>query len=595
MVVVAGGRTYLELESGKIALTRIFKISCVISLLLHTSLVNAGVEVIIDGVDKKLKDSLLVALSMERQKDNEKLTAASIQALYKRSPGEIASTLRAFGYYHPDINQTLQSEDNNWIATYNIETGPPVLLSKVSVRIAGDGEHDDVLLNAAATFPLQTGEQLDHGQYESGKKQIQNLAAQRGYFDAEWLVHRLHVDTEKNLADITLTIVPGTRYRYDTIVVPVTVIQPGLVEKMLSIRVGDYYDINELVNTQKKLQNTNYFSQVEVTPSQPNEASKSVSINIQLDEKKKNTYRVGLGFGTDTGPRLVGAWDSHYLNMRGHRLETDLRLSLVQSSLSTSYLIPYFRNRENELGISTAISREDTDTSTSNKFQSSLQHLSNRWGWNETFSLTYQFEDFAVAETRGASNLLIPGVSYWKSISDDPIYTRRGFRLSADLRGAARGFIADVSFLQLTLRGKHIFQVGDNGRFISRAEVGATVTSSFTKLPSSFRFFAGGDNSIRGFDIDALGPRNAEGDIVGGKYLAVGSIEYEHRFYKKWSLAVFSDFGNAFDKFSSDIEYSIGTGLRWRSPVGLIRVDVASGISASDYPLRLHIIVGPDL
>ncbi|MFT5134656.1 MAG: translocation and assembly module TamA [Gammaproteobacteria bacterium] len=561
----------------------------------YCNLACSAVEVIIEGVDKKLKDSLNSALSIERQKDNEKLTSASIQALYKRSSKEISSTLQSYGYYHSRIEQSLLLEEDKWVAKFSIEPGSPILVRKVAIVISSDDEDDEVLMKAVANYPLKAGDQLNHGDYETGKRHIQNLANQRGYFDAEWLIHRLAIDTELKTADINLTFDSGTRYRYDNIVIPETVILPILVEKMVSIKSGDYFDIDQLVLTQQQLENANYFTQVEVTPSQPNETSKLVSINIQLTEKKKNAYRAGLGFGTDTGPRLAAAWDSHFLNMFGHRLETDLRLSLVKSSLSTSYLIPYFRNRENELGITSAISREDTDTSLSNKFQSSLQHLSNRWGWNETLSLTYQFEDFEVADTQGTSHLLIPGVSYWKSVSDNPIYARQGFRLSADLRGSGKGFISDVSFLQLTLRGKRIFPFGEDGRFISRAELGATLTSSFTDLPSSLRFFAGGDNSIRGFDIEALGPRNSTNEIIGGKYLAVGSIEYEHRVYKKWSLAVFSDFGNAFDRFSDSFEYSVGTGIRWQSPVGLIRIDLASGISESDYPLRLHIIVGPDL
>ena len=583
------------MNTGKILLTQTIKIAWAILLILFANLACASVEVVIEGVDKNLEEVLLSGLSIQRQKDNEKLTAASIKALYKRSSEEIKSALRSHGYYKPNIRQSLKKQEEKWLSRFDIETGPPVLIRNVTILISGDGENHKVLLDAVDAFPLKAGKQLDHGEYEAGKKIIQNQALQFGYFDSTWLTHQLQVDTNAQVADIKLVFGSGVRYRFDTIILPSTVILPELLENLLTIRSDQHYDATELIRTQQQLQNTNYFEQVVISSGTLNESTKLVPVTIRLVEKKKNSYRVGFGFGTDTGPRLAAAWDSHYLNRRGHRMESDARVSLVQSSLSTSYLMPFFRGRENELGVTAAVSREDTDTSVSNKFETGVQHLASRWGWNETASLTYQFEDFKVADINSSSHLLIPGISYWKSISDNPVYTNKGYRLSADLRASVDGVVSDVSFLQLTLRGKFIFPLTENGRFISRAETGATLTSSFTRLPSSLRFFTGGDNSIRGFDIEALGPRNAQGDIVGGKYLAVGSIEYEHRIYEKWSMALFTDFGNAFDKFSTDLEYSVGTGIRWQSPVGAIRIDVASGISESDHPIRLHIIIGPDL
>ncbi len=556
---------------------------------------NPVIEVTIDGVDEQLKDSLLTGLSIDRQKSFEKLTSASIKALYKRSSDEITSTLRSFGYYRPVITQSLQQQEDKWLANFNVDVGPPMIIRQVNVLLTGAGKDDAVLQKAVAAFPLKTGDQVNHAAYETGKKIIQNLAQHTGYFDAYWKVHKLAVDIDLNVADITLHFDSGDRYRYSEIKIPETVVQRSLLEKLLTIKVGGYYDASELVQMQQKLHNTSYFEQVEIIPEEPQAENKTLAVNVKLVEKKKNAYRAGVGFGTDTGPRLAGAWDSHYLNRRGHRLETDLRLSPVLSSLSSSYLIPFVFDREAELGITAAVSREDTDTSISNKILTSVQHIQSRWGWNETLSLSYQFEDFEIANVKNSVNLLVPGVTYGKTVNDDPLYTRYGYRLNADFRGAAEGFISDVSFLQLTLRGKYIYSVFENSRFITRTELGATTTSSFTNLPSSFRFFAGGDNSIRGFDFEALGPKNAQGDVLGGKYLAVGSLEYEHQVYEKWSVALFSDFGNAFNDFSDPLVYSVGTGLRWQSPVGLIRVDLAAGISEDDLPFRLHIVIGPDL
>jgi translocation and assembly module TamA len=120
----------------------------------------------------------------------------------------------------------------------------------------------------------------------------------------------------------------------------------------------------------------------------------------------------------------------------------------------------------------------------------------------------------------------------------------------------------------------------------------------FHDLPPSIRFFAGGDRSVRGYDYQSLGPKNLEGQVIGGKHLVVGSLEYEHKipYLDKWSLATFYDVGNAFNNFAEPrLKHGAGLGLRWLSPVGLIRIDVATALSENNYPLRLHITIGPDL
>jgi translocation and assembly module TamA len=259
------------------------------------------------------------------------------------------------------------------------------------------------------------------------------------------------------------------------------------------------------------------------------------------------------------------------------------------------YSMPDTRINGAELGLSSSLAREETDTHTSDTFKFGAQKLQMRGGWNETVSITYQFESFDVAGVENTSNLLMPGITYWKSVGDTPIYTTNGYRLSLSLRGAVKGVLSGQSFLQALTAGKYIHTVGTNGRLIGRAELGATYVPEFNELPASIRFFAGGDNSIRGFDLQSLGPTNPEGSVIGGKYLSIGSIEYEHRLFDKWSAAVFADAGNAYDDFSDTFVYSAGMGMRWQTPVGLIRVDFAFGVSEDPVPFRLHINVGPDL
>ena len=155
--------------------------------------------------------------------------------------------------------------------------------------------------------------------------------------------------------------------------------------------------------------------------------------------------------------------------------------------------------------------------------------------------------------------------------------------------------MSDVSFLQAVVRGKYIRPLGADGRVLVRADLGTSLVSAFDQLPASVRFFTGGDTSVRGYELESIGPRNEEGDVIGGKNLAVGSIEYEHRIKDKWSVAAFVDAGDAFDTELPELRIGAGAGVRWQSPIGPVRVDLAHGFQEPGDLIRLHLIIGPDL
>jgi translocation and assembly module TamA len=259
------------------------------------------------------------------------------------------------------------------------------------------------------------------------------------------------------------------------------------------------------------------------------------------------------------------------------------------------YKMPFWSAKISEIGFNSEFKDKNTDSSRSRSFSLGSYFLTERWGWGEVGSLKLLNENFDVSQDDATSVLLIPGVAWSKTWADDTIYTRQGGKLSLSLSGATSALLSDTSFVQMVVRGKYIYSVTDNGRLITRGVLGATEVTDFKKLPSSLRFFAGGDSSLRGFDFESLGPIGDDGQVNGGRYLAVGSVEYEHMLFGKWGAAIFSDFGNAIDRWHDPFEYSVGVGLRWRSPIGLIRLDVAKGLSDPEDPFGIHFVIGPDL
>ncbi|MDX2424702.1 MAG: BamA/TamA family outer membrane protein, partial [Cycloclasticus sp.] len=367
------------------------------------------------------------------------------------------------------------------------------------------------------------------------------------------------------------------------------------LSKLIPFKAGEPYLAGKVLTLKNNLKNAAYFREVEVDVLTDQRQNNEVKLRVSLSEELQYKYNAGLGFGTDTGARISLGWENKYFNSSGHRLSAAARLSQTGNTVTADYQIPLLSGLISDIGFSSEFKTEDTDSTQSSSFAIGSYYKANRWGWGETGSIKVLSESFDVSDDSSTSVLLIPSIGWTRTWADDSIYTKQGGKLSLSLSGASEALLSDVSFAQVVLRGKYIYSFNHSGRLITRANLGATEVSDFEKLPSSLRFFAGGDNSIRGFDFQSLGPLGDDGNVEGGRYLTTASVEYEHMFTDKWGAAVFSDVGNAYNSFNDPFEHSVGLGLRWRSPIGLIRFDVAKALSDSDNGIGFHLVIGPDL
>jgi translocation and assembly module TamA len=138
-----------------------------------------------------------------------------------------------------------------------------------------------------------------------------------------------------------------------------------------------------------------------------------------------------------------------------------------------------------------------------------------------------------------------------------------------------------------------------DSRLLLRGEAGRTFTGELLNLPPSLRYFAGGDRSVRGYGWREIGPRirNSVGQpyAVGAANVVSASAEYERYFSGPWGAAVFVDTGSAFNGRQAALHTGVGIGLRWRSPVGPVRIDIARGLNQPESPFTLHLNIGADL
>src|SRR5688572_31991214 len=304
-----------------------------------------------------------------------------------------------------------------------------------------------------------------------------------------------------------------------------------------------------------------------------------------------------LYVSTDTGPGTKLGFERRWLNQRGHKLSSDLQYATRLEDYRVQYQIPKPGRPNRALNFGVGYRDEETETSTSRMARAAATEVTDRWkGFTRTLGLQYLNGDFEIAEQQHSTSLLYAEGLLTRKKTNDLYFPLSGYSLLYGLRLSAGSLLSDTSFAQARAAGKWLTQVGEDGRVILRAGLGAMVVDDFDALPPELRFFAGGDRSIRGFDYQQLGDTNAEGEVIGGEYLAVASAEVEHYFLPKWGVSVFADAGDAFHAGAFELNIGAGIGVRWRSPIGVVRVDFAKPI-ASDLTdsIRFHITIGPDL
>ena len=553
------------------------------------------VNVLIEGLDAQLEANVRLFLSMEQQKGHPLLSEGRIRRLHNKAPQEIAAALQPYGYYRPEITSSLnQLESGEWQARYVIDPGPGIPIAEFNLTINGEIRDDPELKKLVEVHGLRVDAVFVHPQYDGFKSRLRELAAEYGYLQGKFTEARVEIDLDTYQARVYLAYESSKRYSFGEVSLDQDVLDADFLRRYITFHQGDPYNLNLLVDLKQALNNTNYFQSVEVYSDEPRHDIREIPITVKLTPRKRNRYDIGLGFGTDTGARAKVRWFVPRVNRRGHRIDSELMVSQNGYRVGANYRVPVYNPRTDQLVYTISEEKEDTDTNDSllRLVGVSLNH--NRGEWREILSLNYQSEEFEIANDNGTTSLLIPGVSWSRIWGPDFINVVDGLRFDIGLRGADSSFISDTNFTQLRGGVKFILSYDARNRLLLRGNFGTTHASDFDQLPSSIRFFAGGSQSVRGYSYESLGPKNKDGDVVGGRHLLTSTAEFEHYFNDNWSAAVFLDTGNAIDSLSDDLEQGAGFGLRWKSPVGPVRIDLANSISRGKN-WRLHISIGPDL
>jgi len=512
----------------------------------------------------------------------------------RKMPAQAGRALEPYGYYSSKVEVDYDSKTDPPTIRVVIDPGAPVRVVARRLEIVGT---DDPELSAFLdAFPLPVGAVLQHPAYEQAKTELQALAVDRGFLDAVYTHQRIVVDPEAQSAEIELTLATGPRYRFGPIRFSGGDDYPErFLRRYLAVQTGDTFSFHELGKTQQQLLDSDRFESVDITPLRDEADGETLPVAIHLKPKAPKRLRPGIGYGTDTGARFFLRYQDVNVWHLGHGFDSELLIAERRQNLTANYTFPGYRNLDTLFALRGGYQAEQLDTyDTRYVFTEGEQLYGFSTGHVGSIFVRFQQEYSTISGSKITTRTLLPGVRYRFGTLDDPVRPRRGYRLALELRGSLDLLLSQLTLMQGLGDISWIQPLPWNSYLHLRGSAGTTLQkNSFDEIPASLRFFAGGDTSVRGYPYQSLGPTDAFGAVIGGKHLLVGSVEIEKRFLQNWATAAFYDIGNAFNTFADyQLADAAGVGLRYFTPVGPVRIDLARTLNADKNHYRVHLGLG---
>ncbi|GAB1624193.1 autotransporter assembly complex family protein [Agarivorans albus] len=555
-------------------------------LVLFTTSV-AAIDFDYQGISGESKDNVKVYLEAQTFPDN-----SSARRIISASSEQTKRALRALGYYQSEITITETAEKKFLV---DVDLGERLRVNKFELDFVGAATKDSRYTGAIARSGLAEGQVFTHAAYDSLKSEFDRLASRYGYFDAVYHKAEVQISIVNNTADIYLSYDSGERYRFGDIVFTNPELPRTMFANLAEFNKQDRYDSQKVGEFNQRLGETDYFQVISVRPDIGNRHDGEIDLLVGLQLKPRDTFEVGGGITTDIGPRVRLKWTRPWVNENGHSITFEIEAAEPKQSAQFVYRIPIDNPVDDYVDIQTGYIREKTNDTESEK---TILSTTRQWRldneWKPSLFLKWQHEEYRQADQYSVSDLVLPGANFARLRTRGGLDPYWGDNLQASLEVGHPYWGSDVEMLRLAGLGKWLRSY-QNHRILLRADLGGILVDDITDVPASMRFFAGGDQSIRGYDYKTISPKNDDGQLIGGKYLTVGSVEYNYQFAEKWRWATFVDAGTATNDFSEPVSVGVGMGIRWLTLIGPLRLDVAKGLQNESDPWRIHFSLGPDL
>jgi translocation and assembly module TamA len=538
----------------------------------------------------------------------------------KQLRSKITSAIRAFSYYQFSIefkNFTKKSFDDDGVIIA-IDLGAKLILTSVTLALdeaAVKQAHFPIeLKNVLDSLKSMEGKTLEQSKYDGLKSRIQSFALIFGYFDFELEQSQVKVSLAQNKAEINWKLNFGSRYRFGELSYTSENRGSALVESVKPYDENAFFDQQKISEFTQKIRQTSYYDNVLARAninamSEQDKQRKTVPIEVLLTTKPRDTYQFGIGASTDSGPRVTANWKRPWVNLRGHSLSSEVYISGPKSNVALGYTIPMANPLNDFFKVQIGyqeLDEEQRDTETYTVAAQRQWGAKNENDWDKIGFIRYEYENFVQGiDEEQTTQLLLPGITVNRVRKRGDLFINWGDRQQFTIEGGSDKVISDINMVRVIARTKWIRTLGKH-RLVIRGDAGAIVSNDFERVPSSLRFFVGGDQSVRGFGLNSVSDERideltGESELTGSRFLAVASTEYAYHVSKGWRAAVFVDAGSANNDFGKSPIYGVGVGAHWLSPIGTVRLYLARGFNDDSFnegdrrTWRLHFSIGPGI
>ncbi len=562
----------------------------------------------IQGIEGELLQNVEAALAPPDGllRDN-KVDQPWLDYYVSQAETRVKTALEPFGYYLATSSSALTgTQDDGFILTVAVKPGEPVRLTQVKVEAQGAGATENDITAAITTFPLKAGDLLRHQNYETGKGALLSRAQSLGYLDAIYTTHEIQVSTVTGTAQITLLLQTGQRYRFGQVTFEgAPLYSDELLRRYVAFKTGAPFSYDRLGRTHSNLSGSGYFKEVTLLPAKEEAVNFEVPVRVLLKPAPGRTLRPGFGYGTDTGFRGSLSYKELNLLGRGHVLTVETTISENLQGIAAGYVIPDPESLRNTTGFQANLQREDVSTYLSSLAAVEINQ-SRSFGGGQMASayLRFQYELYTsfdpattnsvTGQKQSTARLVMPGLRFSGRKYDNITRPANGHNYALELRGTHHLLGSDTDFIQAIAEGAHLMSFPGRLTLGLRGKVGATWQGDpLAQLPSSLRFYAGGDTSVRGYSYKSLGPTDLQGEVTGGRNLLQGSVELERSLFDNWGISLFYDTGNAFQSFTDfSLHQGTGVGLHYYTRVGGLNLSLARQIGIANPGFHVHFTIG---
>lgn len=556
------------------------------------------IEVVVEGLEgdvlKNVGDMLVLPYGLVQEGKVDRLW---LERFARQADEKVLAAMEPYGYYGARVTTTIEEvRSGAYRLRVSVVPGEPVRVAEVTLALHGPGADEEPLKRQAAAFPLGKGDVLLQQKYEEAKGKLLSGAQELGYLDADFITHEIRIVRATSTARIRLELETGSRFFFNGARIEGGSDYPEVfVRRYLAFKPGEAFSYARLGETQLNFTNSERFREVNITPEKAKARDLHVPVLVQLKPASSRSLRQGIGYGTDTGARVNVRYRDLNILQRGHEFYSNLYIAERLQGIAAGYILPDAVDIRSTTVLQFNLQQEDVTTYTSRLIALELDK-NQSFGKRElgTAYIRLQREEFTIGAQESSSRLVLPGLRFTGDHYDNPIRPAWGFRYAFDLRGTHRLLGSDTEVLQLISAGSWALPLPWRLSLQTRAKAGITLLSDPLKdLPPSLRFFAGGDQSVRGYAYQSLGPLDATGQVAGGKHLLAGSVELERALFSDWGVSAFYDAGNAFDSFAEvRLFEGAGVGVHYYTPVGALNLSVARQIGVEDPGVRIHFTVG---